>query len=91
MGCCASYLTTGHTTTTWVLTVLSNTSMTGGDVTAVLPRLGESGRHGGGCCLLLSASGMQRARRGSSSTRMGCVFFAYGRIWLSATYFCVLE
>jgi len=44
-------LTTGQTTTTWVLPVFSDTSMTGGDVTAVLPRLGESGRHGDGCCL----------------------------------------
>lgn len=45
-----SYLTTGHTTTTGVLPVLSNTTMTGGDVTTVLPRLGESSRHSGVCC-----------------------------------------
>lgn len=58
-----SYLTTGHTTTTGVLTVLSDTTVTGGDMTAVLPRFGESGRHGGGCCLLLSTSRLRGARR----------------------------
>ena len=29
-------LTTGHTTTTWVFSVLANTSMTGGDVSATV-------------------------------------------------------
>jgi len=38
-------LTTGHTTTTWMLAVLSYTTVTGRDMTAVLAGLGESGRH----------------------------------------------
>ena len=31
-------LTTGHTTTTWVLSVLADTTLTGGDVTAAIER-----------------------------------------------------
>ena len=38
-------LTTGHTTTTWVLSVLADTTLTGGDVAAVLASLGEPRRH----------------------------------------------
>lgn len=38
-------LTTGHTTTTGMLPVLANTTVTGTDVAAVLARLGESSRH----------------------------------------------
>jgi len=39
-------LTSGQTTTTGMLAVLSDTTVTGTDVTTVLSRLGESGRHG---------------------------------------------
>lgn len=39
-------LTTSKTTTTWVLAVLSYTTVTGGDVTTVLAGLREAGRHG---------------------------------------------
>lgn len=38
-------LSTGHTTTTRVLAVLANTTVTGADVTPVLARLRETGRH----------------------------------------------
>jgi hypothetical protein len=38
-------LTTGKTTTTRVLPVLADTTLTGRDVATVLPCLGESGRH----------------------------------------------
>lgn len=38
-------LATGHTTTTGVLSVLANATVTGTDMAAVLARLGESGRH----------------------------------------------
>ena len=38
-------LTTSHTTTTRMLPVLSDTSVTGGDVTAVLAGVGKAGRH----------------------------------------------
>lgn len=38
-------LTTGHTTTTGMLAVLADTSLTGRDVTAVLSGLRQSGRH----------------------------------------------
>jgi len=44
-------LTTGHTTTTRVLSVLADTSLTGGNMSAVLSCLGEPGRHGG--CLVM--------------------------------------
>jgi len=37
--------TTSETTTTWVLPVLSYTTVTCRDVTPVLAGLGESGRH----------------------------------------------
>ena len=39
-------LTTSETATTWVLAVLSNTTMTGGNVAAMLASLGEPGGHG---------------------------------------------
>jgi hypothetical protein len=39
-------LTTGQTTTTGVLAVLADTTLTGRDVTAVLAGFGGSGRHG---------------------------------------------
>jgi hypothetical protein len=38
-------LTTGETTTTGVLPVLPDTTVTGRDVTSVLAGVGESGRH----------------------------------------------
>lgn len=38
-----AYLTTGHTTTSGMLPVLSDTSVTGGDVTAVLAGVAQSG------------------------------------------------
>ena len=38
-------LTTGETTTTWVLAVLADTTVTGGDVATVLSGHGEVGRH----------------------------------------------
>lgn len=38
-------LTTGETTTTWVLAVLADTTVTGGDVSSVLSGLGKVGRH----------------------------------------------
>ena len=41
-------LTTGKTTTTGVLAVLADTTVTGRDVAAVLAGLRESGRHGDG-------------------------------------------
>lgn len=44
-----TYHTTGHTTTTRMLPVLSNATLTGTDVAAVLACLGESSRHLGGC------------------------------------------
>ena len=37
--------TTSETTTTWMLPMLSYTTVTCRDVTPVLPGLGESGRH----------------------------------------------
>lgn len=40
-----TYLTTSETTTTGVLPVLANTSVTGRDVATVLAGLGEAGRH----------------------------------------------
>lgn len=83
-----SYLTTGHTTTTGVLTVLSDTTVTGGDMTAVLPRFGESGRHGGGCCLLLSTSRLQGARR-KPRGQIGLCVVRLDPDWVSADYFCV--
>lgn len=50
-------LTTGHTTTTGVLAVLADTTVTGRDVATVLAGLGESGRHcGGGLAMRLSRS-----------------------------------
>lgn len=42
-------LTTGHTTTTGVLPVFANTTMSSRDMAAVLPRLRQSSRHVGGC------------------------------------------
>lgn len=39
------YLTTSHTTTTRMLSVLSDASVTSTDVATVLPCLAESGRH----------------------------------------------
>jgi len=39
-------LTASKTTTTWMFTVLSYTSVTGGYVAAVLASLGEPGWHG---------------------------------------------
>jgi hypothetical protein len=83
-----SYLTTGHTTTTGVLTVLSNTTMTGGDVTAVLPRFGESGRHGGGCCCccrLPDCKEQERSREG----RIGLCVVRLRPNQVSSYYFCV--
>lgn len=41
-----TYLTTSHTATTGVLPVLADTTITRRNVTAELPRLRESGRHG---------------------------------------------
>ena len=38
-------LTTSKTTTSWVLAVLANTAVAGGDVSAVLASLAESGWH----------------------------------------------
>ena len=38
-------LTTGETTTTWVLAVLADTTVTGGNVSTVLSGLGKVGRH----------------------------------------------
>ena len=38
-------LTTSKTTTSWVLAVLANTTVAGGDVSAVLASLGEPCRH----------------------------------------------
>jgi hypothetical protein len=38
-------LTTGETATTGMLAVLADTSVTGGDVAAVLASLREAGRH----------------------------------------------
>lgn len=38
-------LTTGETTTTWMLAVLADTTVTGGNVSTVLSGLGEVGRH----------------------------------------------
>lgn len=46
-------LTTGHTTTSGVLAVLSNTTVTGRDMATVLPRLGKASRHVDGCLWLL--------------------------------------
>jgi len=40
-----TYLTTGHTTTTRMLSVLSNATVSSADVATVLPCLAESGRH----------------------------------------------
>lgn len=41
-------LTTGQTTTTGMLPVLANSSLTGGHMSPVFPRLRESGRHSDG-------------------------------------------
>lgn len=38
-------LTTGETTTTGMLPVFTDTTVTGGNVTSVLAGVGESGRH----------------------------------------------
>jgi hypothetical protein len=40
-----TYLTTGHTTTTGMLSVLSNATVASANVTTVLPCLAESGGH----------------------------------------------
>jgi hypothetical protein len=42
-------LTTGHTTTTGMLPVLADTTVTGGNVAAMLAGLRQSGRHIDGC------------------------------------------
>ena len=42
-------LTTSHTTTTRMLPVLSDTTVTGGDVSAVLAGVAQSGGHVDGC------------------------------------------
>ena len=60
-------LTTGHTTTTWVLAVLPYTSVTGRDMTTVLASVGETGRH---------FSSLKRGRRVSRES-----FF--GRKWVA--------
>lgn len=51
-------LTTGHTTTTRVLSVLADATLTGGHMAAVLSCLGKPGRHGG--CWLVTMSGIRR-------------------------------
>jgi hypothetical protein len=38
-------LTTSETATTWMLAMLADTTVAGGDVTAVLTSVGETGRH----------------------------------------------
>jgi hypothetical protein len=38
-------LTTGKTSTTWMLSVLANTTVTGGDVSTVLSGFGKVSRH----------------------------------------------
>jgi len=45
---CRSYLTTSHTATTGVLSVLSYTTMSGADMATVFPCLREASRHIGG-------------------------------------------
>ena len=44
-----AYLTTSHTTTSGMLPVLSDTTVTGGDVSAVLAGVAQSGGHVDGC------------------------------------------
>lgn len=43
--CSMMVLTTGKTTTTGMLAMLSNSTVTGGDVTTMLTGVGKSGRH----------------------------------------------